>query len=390
MARKINRLTARAVETLKEPRLHADGNGLYLAVSQSGTKSWRLILIINGKRREIGIGSTNVMSLAEARAKRDEALKLRHDGFDPFEVWRRTGGDGVRTFGSFALDFIASKEAGWRNAKHRQQWRSTLTTYAAPIWEKPVDDVRLEDVLAILKPIWTTKPETAKRVRGRIERVLDSAKVMKLRSGENPAAWKGNLEHLLPPQRKGPKRHHPAMPYEEAPEFFRRLREQNSVSAKALQFIILTAARTGEVLGSTWHEMDLEKGLWIVPGSRMKAGKEHRVPLSAAAVEVLKSLKEGRDPDDWVFPGQNPRKPLSNMSMAMVLRRKIDSYTVHGFRSTFRDWAGDKTDFPREVVEHALAHTIGSEVERAYRRGHALEKRRELMEAWADFLKSVM
>jgi integrase len=387
MARQINRLTARRVETVKETGLFSDGGGLYLAVSDSGAKNWRLILSVNGKRREKSLGSARIVSLADARRKRDEALKLRHEGHDPFALWAEPDRDDVPTFGSIALDFIASKEAGWRNAKHRQQWRSTLTTYAARIWEKPVEDVVFGDVLAILKPIWSTKAETAKRVRGRIERVLDYAKFMNLRRGENPAAWKGNLEHPLPAQQKGPKRHHAAMPYEEAPAFFHSLCEQSSLSAKALQFTILTAARTGEALGATWQEIDLDKALWTIPASRMKAAKEHQVPLSAAAVDLLKTLKQGREGQALIFPGQSGKKPLSNMAMLMLLRRmKVEEFTVHGFRSTFRDWAGDKTNFAREVVEHALAHMIGSEVERAYRRGHALEKRRDLMGAWAAYL----
>jgi integrase len=387
MARQINRLNARRVAAEKEPRLHADGNGLYLAVSDTGAKSWRLILTIDGKRRELGLGPAAIVSLREARAKRDEALKLRQQGLDPFEVWRRAPRDETTTFGSVALDFIAGKESGWRNEKHRQQWRSTLKTYASSIWDKQVDQVSIDDVRAVLKPIWSTKAETAKRVRGRIERILDAARVNGLRSGQNPATWRGNLEHLLPPQRKGPKQHHAAMPYEDAPAFFGRLCEQHSVSASALQFTMLTAARTGEALGATWQEINLDKALWTIPASRMKAGKEHLVPLSAAALNLLKTLKQGRSGEGPVFPGQTGKKPLSNMAMLMLLRRmNVEEFTVHGFRSTFRDWAGDKTSFAREVVEHALAHTIGSEVERAYRRGHALEKRRELMEAWAGFL----
>jgi integrase len=387
VARQINRLNARRVDTLKQPGLHADGNGLYLAVSESGAKSWRLILTRKKQRRELGLGSTHVVSLKEARAKRDEALKLRQQGLDPFEVWRRAPKDDTGTFGSVALDLIASWESGWKNEKHRQQWRSTLKTYASSIWEKPVDQIAVDDIRAILEPIWSTKPETAKRVRGRIERILDAARVNGLRSGHNPATWKGNLEHLLSAQRKGPKQHHAAMPYEDAPAFFERLRDQNSVSAKALQFTMLTAARTGEALGATWQEIDLDKALWIIPASRMKAGKEHQVPLSEAAVGLLKTLKHEREGQDLVFPGQSGKKSLSNMAMLMLLRRmKVEAFTVHGFRSTFRDWAGDETDFAREVVEHALAHTIGSEVERAYRRGHALEKRRDLMEEWAAFL----
>jgi integrase len=380
-------LTARQVETVRERGLFSDGAGLYLSVSDSGGKNWRLILTIDGKRREKSLGSARIVSLADARRKRDEALKLRHEGHDPFAVWARPNHDEIPTFGSVALDFITSKEAGWRNEKHRQQWRSTLKRYAAAIWDKQVDQVSVDDVSAVLKPIWSRKAETAKRVRGRIERILDAARVNGLRCGHNPATWKGNLEHLLPAQRKGPKQHHAAMPYEKAPAFFQRLANQSSISAKALQFTILTAARTGEALGARWQEIDLDRSLWTVPAVRMKAGKEHQVPLSAAAVTLLKTLKQGRDGEDYVFPGQSRKKPLSNMSMLMLLRRmKVEEFTVHGFRSTFRDWAGDKTDFAREVVEHALAHTVGSQVERAYRRGHALEKRRGLMEAWARFL----
>jgi integrase len=245
----------------------------------------------------------------------------------------------------------------------------------------------VSDVESVLQPIWTTKPETAKRVRGRIERVLDNAKAKKLRSGENPAVLKGGLADLLPRQKAGPKRHHPAMPYHDGPGFFARLTKLGSASATALRFTILTAARTGETLGATWREFDLANALWTIPASRMKAGKEHRVPLSGAAVALLTGLKGERKPDDHVFNSGNPQEALSNMSMAMVLRRMdFSHFTVHGFRSTFRDWAGDKTEFPREIVEQALAHMVGNEVERAYRRGDALEKRRALMEAWTEFL----
>jgi integrase len=370
-----------------KPGLHADGKGLYLFVSESGAKSWRLILNVNGKRRELGLGPLSVVSLKDARTKRDEALKLRHNGLDPLEVWRGQGANGdAITFGSVAKDFIALHEPTWKNAKHIRQWKS-LETQAALIWDKPIDDIEVPDVLAVLEPIWTTKSETASRIRGRIEQILSAAKARKMRSGENPAVWKGTLDQLLPRRRKGPQRHHPAMPYAEAPSFYSRLVKLNSSSAKALQFTMLTAARTGETIGATWKEIDLENCLWTVPADRMKAGKEHRVPLSETAVELLKSSEGDKRSDDFLFPGAKPDLPLSNMAMAMVLRRmKLQHYTVHGFRSTFRDWAGDERDTPREIIEQALAHAVGSAVERAYRRGDALEKRRKLMEEWAEYL----
>jgi integrase len=390
VARAINRLSARTVQTLQRPGRHADGLGLYLVVREGGAKSWCLIINVNGKRRELGLGAVSAVTLADARAKRDEALRLRQQGLDPQEVWGRTNPDAAApTFGAIALEFISSHETGWKNEKHRKQWRSTLKTYAAPIWEKPIADVDENDVLAILEPIWTTKPETARRVRGRIERVLNAAKWRKLRTGENAAQWRGGLEHCLPEQ-KSQVEHHDAMPYDHVPEFYSRLTKLEATSADALRFTILTVARTGETLGATWKEFDLENALWVIPGSRMKEGKEHRVPLSSAALALLKGLDGEKKPGDYLFPGSKPGKPLSNMAMLMLLRRmKVDDVTVHGFRSAFRDWAGDtQLQFPREIVEHALSHAVGSEVERAYRRGDALEKRRELMDVWARFLKA--
>jgi integrase len=291
------------------------------------------------------------------------------------------------TFGAVALEFISSHESGWKNEKHRKQWRSTLETYAAPIWNKPIATVDENDVLAILKPIWMTKPETARRVRGRIERVLNAAKWRKLRNGENPAQWRGSLEHWLP-AKKSDVKHHDAMPYDIVSEFYSRLTKLQATSADALRFTILTAARTGETLGATWKEFDLDNALWVIPGPRMKLGKEHRVPLSSTAVALLEDIEDDRKPDDYVFPGLKLGKPLSNMAMLMLLRRmKVEGATVHGFRSAFRDWVADtQLQFPREIAEQALSHTVGSEVERAYRRGDALEKRRELMELWAQYL----
>jgi integrase len=390
MARAINRLSARTVQTLQRPGRHADGNGLYLVVREGGAKSWSLILNINGKRRELGLGPVSAVTLAEAREKRNEALRIRQQGLDPQEVWGRANNDeAAQTFGAVALEFIGSHETGWKNEKHRKQWRSTLETYAAPIWDKPIADVDENDVLAILKPIWMTKAETARRVRGRIERVLNAAKARRLRTGENAAQWKGGLEHWLP-QQKAQAEHHDAMAYYDVPEFYSRLTKLQTASADALRFTILTAARTGETLGATWNEFDLDSALWVIPGSRMKEGKEHRVPLSSAALALLKDLEGEGKPDDHLFTGNKPGKPLSNMAMLMLLRRmEIDGVTVHGFRSAFRDWAGDtQLQFPREIVEQALSHAVGSEVERAYRRGDALEKRRELMEVWAAFVTS--
>lgn len=388
MARAINRLSARSVQTLQRPGRHADGNGLYLVVREGGAKSWCLIININGRRRELGLGPISAVSLSDARAKRDEALRLRQQRVDPLEFWRRAKKDkDAPTFGSVALEFISSHESGWKNEKHRKQWRSTLETYAASIWDKAIADVDVQDVLEILKPMWLTKPETARRLRGRIERVLDAAKAVGVRSGENPALWKGNLAHWLPTQ-DDETEHHAAMPYEQLPRFFVQLADREDVSATALRFTILTAARTGETLGATWKEFDLNNALWVIPGTRMKEGGEHRVPLSSAALALLETIDGNRKPDEFLFPGMKDGKSLSNMAMMMLLRRmKVEDATVHGFRSAFRDWAGDtQLQFPREIVEQALSHAVGSEVERAYRRGDALGKRRELMELWAIFL----
>jgi integrase len=304
-------------------------------------------------------------------------------GLDPIHERKRTSG--VPSFGEMAIQVCESLSAGFRNSKHKAQWKSTLTIYAAPLWDKPVDTILTDDVLAVLRPIWTTKPETASRVRGRIEKVLDAAKAKGYRQGENPARWRGHLDHLLPKQSKLKRGHHAAMPYEHVAAFVGRLRESDSLAAQALELTILTAARSGEILGMRWAEVDLEKRIWTLPPNRMKAGREHRVPLSERAVAILRQLAEIRT-GDFVFPGQARGKPLSNMAMEMMLRRmKADSVTTHGFRSSFRDWAGNETHFPREVVETALAHVIGDKAEQAYRRSDALEKRRALMETWAGY-----
>jgi integrase len=373
-----------AVRRLEKPGLHADGNGLYLSVSKTGAKSWAYVYTRANKRVELGLGPIHAVSLAQAREKAQEAASLRARGVDPKMHWRQPADEETVTFGMVALDLIDTRKSGWRNAKHRQQWRNTLETYGAPIWDRAVDQISVDDVLGILRPIWTSKQETATRVRGRIEAVLDAAKVRKLRVGENPAAWRGNLSLLLPKPRKGPRRHQPAMAHTDLPHFIGRLRKREGLAARALELLIHTATRTSEVLQARWSEFDLDGALWVIPAGRMKAGKEHRVPLSECALKLLKSLPRT---SDFVFPGAKADKPLSNMALAMVLRRmKIEDATVHGFRSSFRDWAADIAQTPREIAEAALAHQVGSEVERAYRRGDALRQRRELMVSWSAYL----
>jgi integrase len=292
------------------------------------------------------------------------------------------------TFGSFADTYISTVEEGWKNAVHRKQWRQSLTDHAAKLKGKPIDEIDTDDVLAVLRPIWLTKAETAKRVRGRIEKILDAAKAKGLRPRDamNPAAWRGHLALLLPSQSKLVRGHHAALPWKDAPAFMVALREREALAARCLEFVILTAARSGEALEASWGEIDMDAGLWRVPAARMKAGAEHVVPLSSAAVALLERLQpeEPRSTDPIFAIGGATR---SNMAMAMLLRRMAhDNITTHGFRSTFRDWAGDATDFPRELVEQALAHTIQNKAERAYRRGTAIERRRKLMEDWATFL----
>jgi integrase len=292
----------------------------------------------------------------------------------------------VPTFGEMANEVVASLEAAWRNPKHRDQWRMTLSRYCAPIREIPVDTITTDQVLSVLKPLWLRVPETADRLRGRIEKVLDAAKAKGHRSGENPARWRGHLDHLLPTRPKLARGHHKALPYHEVPELIRRLRDLGSISAFCLEFTILTAARSGEAMGAQWGEFDLDRGMWVVTGSRMKAGREHRVPLSARAQEIIATMAVLRA-GDFVFPGQRHNRPLSTMALEMLLRRlKIDA-TVHGFRSSFRDWAAEQTDVPREVAEAALAHVLENKVEAAHRRSDFFEKRRQLMIAWSDFIE---
>jgi len=342
-----------------------------------------------GRQREAGLGSVNAVSLAKAR---DIAASMRAqlaDGRDPIEARQATRAerDGRKTFGDVANSFMKDNARSWHNAKHRAQWRMTLEVYGKSLMGLPVENIDTPAVLEALKPIWQDKPETASRLRGRIEAVLDAARASGLTPAErlNPARWKGHLDRLLPKPNKLARGNHAAMPYKAVAAFVAKLREREAVSSLALEFLIQTAARTGEVLGAEWPEFDLDGEVWTVPSSRMKSNREHRVPLAPRAVEIVKKLAEFKT-GAFVFPGQRLDKPLSNMVLEMVLRRMcVHSATVHGFRSSFRDWCGEETSFPREIAEAALAHVTGDKAERA-RRGDALEKRRALMAEWAVFL----
>jgi integrase len=390
MAREVNRLSARTVATISKPGRHSDGAGLYLVVDPSGAKRWLFLFRWQGKLKEMGLGGLSSVSLADAREKAGDARKLVASGQNPIEEKRRAKAESTSrtTFGRFADDLVAELSKGFRNDKHKWQWSQTLNDYAGQLRPKFLDEITTADVLAVLQPIWTTKHETASRLRGRIERVLDAAKAKGLRTGENPARWRGHLDHLLSRRQKLQRGHHAAVPFQEMPALLENLREREAVAALALEFLILCAARTGEVIGAKWSEVDLDAGVWTVPAERMKGGREHRVPLSSRALELLSRAQVLRSEGDYVFPGGRPRAPLSNMAMDMLLRRLKRDETVHGFRSSFRDWAGETTSFPREIAEQALSHVVGDEVERAYRRGDALERRRQLMEAWASYLVS--
>lgn len=390
MARIINRLSDRTVKTVKRPGYHPDGAGLYLQVSPAHTKSWIFRYTRHGKTREMGLGSYLTYSLEEARERAREQRKLLDGGMDPIDArGAQREQESARkadamTFAECAERYIAANRAGWKNEKHAGQWQSTIDTYAGPIiGQRAVQDVDTGQIMRILEPIWTKKPETANRLRGRIERVLDWARVMEYRTGENPARWRGHLDKLLPRRSKVRKvQHHPALPYEKVGAFVQDLRALPGIAPQALEFTILTAARTGEVIGAKPEEFDLAKGVWTIPAARMKAKKEHRVPLSPRAVAIVKAQSAG----DYVFRGRHEGDPLSNMAMLEVVRGMgREDLTVHGFRSTFRDWAGETTTHPREVIEHALAHQLKDKAEAAYQRGDLFEKRRSLMDDWARY-----
>ena len=398
MAKLTARLNPMQAFKMKEPGYYCDGAGLYLQIAKGGSKSWVLRYTVNGKAREMGLGSFNTFSLAEARKRATEQRQKLSDGIDPIEAKRegllakRLDAAKVITFDKAAAGFIEANESGWRSAKHGEQWRNTLTTYASPvIGDLPVSTISTALVMKILQPIWATKTETATRVRGRIEKVLDWAKVQGYRTGDNPAAWKGNLAEALPkPSKVADAGHHAALPWVEMGAFMRDLRAMHGTGSLATQLIILTAARTSEVIESTWDEFDLEAGLWTIPKERMKGFREHRVPLSPQALAVLATIKVDNNPSSFVFPSTKPDKAISNMTCLAVLRRMGRSdLTVHGFRSTFRDWAAESTAYPRDVCEMALAHAIEDKSEAAYRRGDLLEKRTRLMGEWATFCDTI-
>jgi integrase len=393
MARTIGRLKALSIARTAAPGRYHDGGGLYLQVTDAGGKSWLFRFMVNGRARAMGLGSADNFSLAEARAKAAECRRLLHDGIDPIEVRRdrqaqeRLDGARAITFRQCAEAYVAAHRTGWRSKKHADQWESTLSTYANPVFGSlPVQQVDVGLVIKVLEPIWAKKTETASRVRGRIEAILDWATTRGHRRGDNPARWRGHLENLLPRRSKVQKvEHHPALPYEKIGEFMADLRTRQGVPARALEFLILTTTRTSETIGATWNEIDFDRGLWTIPAERIKAGREHRVPLGPAVLAIVRQMAKART-SDFVFSGLKPGKPLSNMAMLALLRRMNRAdLTAHGFRSTFRDWAAEQTNYPREVAEMALAHAIGDKVEAAYRRGDLFEKRRRLMDAWASF-----
>jgi integrase len=393
VAKNSERLSAIKVSNLKGPGFFADGANLYYRIAPGGARGWIFRYTVQNRTRDMGLGSFPAITLAAARKLAGKCRELVNEGADPIEQRRsersaqRVAAAKSVTFDECVRQYIEDHEAGWRNPKHRAQWKSTLASYASPVFGKlPVSAIDDGLVLRAVKPIWSVKPETASRVRGRIESVLDWARVHGYRSGENPARWKGHLDHLLPAKSKVRRvKHHAAMPYTAISSFMAALRQRDDGTARALEFTILTAARTGECLGATWDEIDLHNKVWTIPPERMKAGKEHRVPLSATAMTLLGSLKGDRR-GDFLFPGEKRGRPLSQMAMSMLLRRMgHGDVTTHGFRSTFRDWAAELTNFPREVVEMALAHAIPSAVEAAYRRGDLFEKRLRLMQAWTDY-----
>lgn len=390
MARGRHLLTARTVATLKEPGRYADGDGLYLMIRDRGNGPERLWLFRyrrggRGEAREtaLSIGPARNVTLATARDQARRCREALAAGQDPREVLLRT--DVVPTFGEMADDLIEAIAPSFTNPKHIAQWKMTLgDTYCARIRCKPVDEITTEDVLGVLKPIWLDKAETASRVRGRIERVLNRAKVLKHRAGENPALWRGHLDQLLPKPPRLSRGHHRAMPWADVPAFMERLRRLDSVSALALEWTILTAVRTNEAAEAPRAEIDRTNAVWIIPKERMKAGSEHRVPLCSRTLEIFDELAALGS--TWLFPSTSLQEPLSLSAMAECLKGFAVDATVHGFRSSFRDWAGDATSFPKELAEAALAHAIGNKTEAAYRRATAVEKRRKMMAAWERYL----
>jgi integrase len=390
MARGHGRLKPLQIERFKGPGKLSDGGGLYMIAGRNGARTWVFRYTRKGRAVELGLGASRAVPVLAARQKAAELRAVLAAGGDPKQHREEQRQLQVRqsakaiTFKAAAEQYLEANRAGWRNGKHAAQWTSTLATYVYPVFGTgPVGDVTASDVLRVLTPIWATKPETASRVRGRIEAVLDYAKVHGWREGENPARWKGGLAMTLPARNKVRRvKHHAALPYGEVPDLMKVLGAMEGLGPIALRFLVLTAARTGEVIGAQWNEVDLAKGIWTVPRERMKAAREHRVPLNVEAITLLEALPRV---GELVFPGMKRGKPLSNMALLQTLRRmKRSDLTAHGFRSSFRDWSAEMTSFPREVIEASLAHTIGSKVEAAYLRSDLFDKRRLLMKAWGQ------
>lgn len=404
MARTIHRLKPISLSRKLDSGYHSDGGGLYLQVTDAGAKSWIFRYSIAKRRREMGLGPYSaktdggsekvVVSLQDARQRAAGARQLVKTGQDPIAVrdarlaQEQLEAARLVTWDQVVEQFLEGHEGTWKNEKHRQQWRNTLSTYASLAFGTlAVATIGTPEVTKVLDPIWEEKPETASRVRGRIERVLDWAKVRGYRTGENPARWRGHLDKIYPARSKVRRvKHHAATPIDEMPALYARLTKSEGMAARALRFTILTAARAGETTGAKWPEIDLDEGIWTVPADRMKMHREHRVPLSREALAILRGVAELRT-SDWVFPGQRWARPLSIASLSKALRvAGGGSATTHGFRSTFRDWTSERTSLPSEVSEMALAHSIGDKVEAAYRRGELLTKRAALMQKWATFV----
>ncbi|MEG3081769.1 integrase arm-type DNA-binding domain-containing protein [Halomonas sp. 5021] len=396
----MGKLTSKTVQKLAKERKKGstgDGQGLYLQITAGGSVSWIYRFKLQGKQRYMGLGSHPGVSLSEARELAADNRKMVKQGIDPLEARLKEEKEAQKeavTFTSCAARFIKAHRRSWRNAKHARQWVSTLKTYVRPkIGEKPIENISTQDVLEVLKPIWANKNETAKRVQGRVENILDYAAAHGYRDPVNPARWRGHLDKLLAkPSRIQKVNHHPAMPYDDVSDFMNSIQQYSSMSSKALQFLILTASRTSEVLNAEWNEIDLNNATWTIPANRMKTNREHRVPLSKQALSLLSNLPQVKG-SSFVFPGMKFARPLSNMALLQFMRGmgygpsgEKGNYVPHGFRSSFRDWTGEVTSYPRDVAEMALAHTIENKVEAAYRRGDLFEKRRAMMQEWADYL----
>jgi integrase len=387
----LNRLSVTKVNSLTERGYYADGGGLYFRVSAFSTRSWAFRYTRASKAREMGLGAYPDVTLREARERASEARKQLREDIDPIDQRQEAKSvliatrAATLTFDQCAAAYIAAHRSGWKNAKHADQWKNTISSYASPIiGSVSVDLVSTVTLIKILEPIWTTKTETASRLRGRIESMLDWATVRGYRKGDNPARWKGHLDKLLAAPSKVRKiEHHAALPYPEVGAFLTELREQAGMGARALEFAILTVARSGEVRGATWAEVDMDSAVWTIPAERMKAGREHRIPLSNVAMELIRSLPRIGE-SELLFPNTKGTK-LSDMTLTAVLRRMSRPITAHGFRSSFRDWAGETTAYPREAIEHALAHQLKDKAEAAYARGTLFDKRRRLMADWAAY-----